>query len=562
MNVGAAGFQALSFLRIRPLPDRLSSVLTRVHALSHRRGESCYFEPLAREGSHWQCAERCAAMGASLPCIDSADKDEFVARQMFSRGGLYLWLGLYNVSARADAPSPYPWTSGCNTDFTNWDAAVDAPLAETSTQYGVRCAVMGTVFRTSVSFHKWRDVPCDEIFAAVDVGSEVKCFCEGPASTSAAYAAWNHTAATLAINAEYASGAAGRVTTPLLLSLLVVGVLPLMLCLGQRAYLKLRAVPDDAGADNQIMRSTSRRLQAHKRAGSRVRTRISGLFAVLGWTLLIPGLAPFFAIMLEPAAVARPPLDLASAAFGLGSLVPVGISMLLFALLPTDKVAIGFVARLMLCIYSMYAVVAISFLAAGIASLYASFVIFLGVTAALALACGGLMVPTQLCGSRTMTPRQALRQTWLVWRLFQTGFALTLGPTAFMYQDCIRRRLAGDVTQDKCRNMDPNDGMFMSCYILCSSMVVCAVVFENAPVRSWLQSALRSILGARLGSLSPQDPTSGHDLKTPSSPFHRPPLRLPHDARDVPALSASCGRGEASRRCGHDGGRQVRRRDP
>ena len=189
-----------------------------------------------------------------------------------------------------------------------------------------------------------------------------------------------------------------------------------------RVYAAADAPDESSGASSD---AASGALRDASSAAARVRVRVSGALAMLGWSLLMLSLVPQFARVGQEAQGNDMGLEpvIGSGAFWLVPLPP-GLLLLLLAVLPTDKRAIRWTARAFFVALVLLLLVFLDGLSSSIANAANGFsgpqelIILVAwivqcVTSTTIII---LTVPTLRCGKRRMTPRAALQRLWLSMR--------------------------------------------------------------------------------------------------------------------------------------------------
>ncbi len=135
---------------------------------------SCYTITM-ESGSHSRCADVCAKLNASLPCVGTAAESDFLAGLI---GGTPTWLGAYQSPSDQGTDVGWPnWAmAGCDSKFVHW--APGEP--NDSPRGGGRedCAVVGLAGGGG----GWYDAPCS--------WEGPRCACEYPGGLSTRYASF------------------------------------------------------------------------------------------------------------------------------------------------------------------------------------------------------------------------------------------------------------------------------------------------------------------------------------------------------------------------------------
>ena len=419
----------------------------------------CYGIPTQRSSSLRSCVELCGAEGGVPACIGSVEENAFAAGLI---GDDWAWLGLYqNDTSNEPATGWGRCVTGEELGFSGW--ADDQPG---NWRGAGDCAVMdggsGTWFDAMCKRHgtdpdprPWRGRPMDWLDAFV-------CLCSGPANASAVFSEdleALEAAAEARIRRMRAETKARVAMLYPIVTLIV--LLPALLRLGCRSIYNMpdspgaadRAPPtrtcriynmlrgggaafcddDDAhlpsaapnrtsqGTRETAFKATARKLRAAHSSAARRRLQVSGAMGQLGWALVVFAFTPY--VM---AWRGQPIGDVVGAYTHWILLFPVGGSLLLLALLPTDARPIRTVCAGFFVIFFFFF---------GLPSLRATpslaqnddlpYAIKQFLSSAVFLATAAALAPTLPCGGCTrlpvMQPRQALRRAWLVARLFFVG---------------------------------------------------------------------------------------------------------------------------------------------
>ena len=412
---------------------------------------SCLLVPPERSASLFRCVDLCKERGGTPACIDSAAENAFVT-EAFASTGDSLWLGLYqNETALGPARGWEHCVAGDAPSFTSWERGQPDDKA------GFRedCA------RVDLNTGHWLDLACDgpQVRDNGAEALELSCLC-ARGNASAAFA---DDLGALEATRHYNRWLVSARTSITFIIAVAVATLPTLL-LFTRAALRPRlrhaepsvevqgaapetlphALPSQSTTGVALDRRSSatsaagvkRRLSAARKSAAGRRLRVSFAMVQAGWALFVIAVTP------EMMKQTGQPIDVNVGDFLL--LFPLGASLLLLALFPTDAIAIRIVCASVVVVGTGFAL-PISETAIRNHNVLPIFPFVRSLlNAGLMFALAGALVPTLWPrGSRAMQPRPALRRLWTAMRLFFLGSGLIWAGTAiaqhaFKTRDTVR----------------------------------------------------------------------------------------------------------------------------
>jgi hypothetical protein len=400
-------------------------------------GDKCYKLTAGRFNA-LGCATACGP-NATLACISSRAEADFVATLTHSLDAVrigYVWMGLHQSRGSAEPRGGWDTcASGERPNFTNWHEGQPDNVKNFFNQGGVlrwptnaQCAVIGHPCY-ACTFDVWYDHPCYPSYP---------CVCELGAPATPEYLS--------SVGADIEEGLQQlRKGVAILYGAIIpaLWLLPTSLRVCFHLASSLRRRPKEtyeppASSSNIIAHASLKKLADAEAKGKRLRRRVSGTVAQLGWMLIVLGFAqPAFMIYI---------IDLttvAGASMCYLAALPWGFAIGGLALRPIDArairiwCAVGFFICFVLGLFCAWLTLQDNAFAsdiqpiitaglAGLAIICAICTLILWPTLNIRFLCRAVKVKAfeRAPSSLMMSPRRQLRRVWLVLRLFFTGWAL------------------------------------------------------------------------------------------------------------------------------------------
>ena len=380
-----------------------------------------------------ECPALCGP-NATLACIGSAAENAHVLELAMTESVLWLWLGHYSRNGGWEC------AAGGAATFAYWNnATVDRPGGAGDGEYAYRahCAAMMLPFEGAWAAHSC--APYDYNMMLMMAPSCGGCVCEYGADSSPdfiAYADDTRRAHEAYMEPRYIfAGLWFGVAVPFIS--IVPYLISLCVSCARRNRRSRDSKPDELASTGG--RATGALLADAEIASVRLRRRVSGTIAQVGWTLTIIGWSPFF-LNTGPGGLLE----------GAGSFTwfmwaqYTGFPVLVLSLRPTDALGIRIACRIFFGIFIGIVLVCVLTVLGNIGEDASSFLIIVILTGAygtLCASCAGLLIPALFscqngCAMSAMTPRSQLRRLWLVVRCWLFGTAIVADADLPFVQPC------------------------------------------------------------------------------------------------------------------------------
>ena len=376
-----------------------------------------------------ECPALCGP-NATLACVGSAAENAHVAELAASESVLWSWLGHYSRN------EGWLCAAGGAVAFEHWDnATVNRPGEAGDGEYAYRAHCAATVVPFEGRWTAHDCAPTEGSFLLMMARSCGGCVCEYGAESSpdfTAYADDTRRAHEAYMEPKYVIAAIWfAVVVPF------ISALPFLCSLCCSCARRARR-SRDSKADDELAsaggRSAGALLAEAEIASVRLRQRVSGTIAQVGWTLCVIGWGPFFIGFIG--AVSSGALLEGAGSFTWYVWAAIsGPWVMVLALRPTDALRIRIASRiffgLLILIVSGCVLAILGNVAQGsIDALERGLVVILtGGMGLLCAACTAALAPAifscrDCCASSAMTPRGQLRRLWLVLRCWLFGAGL------------------------------------------------------------------------------------------------------------------------------------------